>query len=221
MARCALDHIVIAAATLDAGVAHLEERLGVTVPPGGAHPRMGTHNRLMRLGGRVYLEIIAIDPAAPAPSRPRWYDLDAPALQARIAACPQLVTWVVRTDDIEALAARSALPLGRIETVSRGDLTWRITVPENGSMPEGGLFPTLIEWPEGVEPSERLADLGCRLRTFRVRHADPARFEAALAAIGADDMVQVEPAGPDGPGLAADLEMPLGPVTLSSAEGAP
>ena len=213
--RCTLDHIVIAATTLEAGVAHLEDRLGVTVPPGGAHPHMGTHNRLMRLGGRTYLEIIAIDPAAPLPKRRRWYDLDAPALQARIATRPQLVTWVVRTDDIEALAPRSTVPLGRIETVSRGDLTWRITVPEDGTMPEGGLFPTVIEWPDGVEPSERLADLGCRLDTFRVRHADPARFEAALAAVGAGDMVQVEPAGPDGPGLVADLETPLGPVTLS------
>ena len=40
------------------------QRTGVAPQPGGKHVAMGTHNALLRLGERVYLEIIAIDPEA-------------------------------------------------------------------------------------------------------------------------------------------------------------
>ena len=72
MPRCELDHLVIGAATLAEGVAWLEDRLGVTVPAGGKHPLMGTHNRLMQLGHGTFLEIIAIDPDAASPGRRRF-----------------------------------------------------------------------------------------------------------------------------------------------------
>jgi hypothetical protein len=45
----ALDHLVIMASTLAQGLAWCEATLGVTPGPGGEHPLMGTHNRLMRL----------------------------------------------------------------------------------------------------------------------------------------------------------------------------
>jgi hypothetical protein len=35
---------------------HVADLLGVEVPSGGRHERMGTHNLLMRLGGDTYLE---------------------------------------------------------------------------------------------------------------------------------------------------------------------
>jgi hypothetical protein len=37
-----LDHIVVAADTLEHGLAYIEAILGVEMPRGGAHPRMGT-----------------------------------------------------------------------------------------------------------------------------------------------------------------------------------
>src|SRR5581483_3649792 len=95
-----LDHLTIAAHTLDQGLAYVRDALGVDLPTGGAHPRMATHNRLLRLGDGVFLEVIAIDPAAPPPARPRWFQLDDPALQADLRRAPRLLTWVVRTSDI-------------------------------------------------------------------------------------------------------------------------
>ena len=56
-----LDHLVVAALTLEAGVDHVFRSLGVAIPPGGAHPLMGTHNHLMQLGEGVFLEVIARD----------------------------------------------------------------------------------------------------------------------------------------------------------------
>ena len=67
----ALDHLVVAARDLETGAAWLEERLGARLSAGGRHADMGTHNRLLRLGERRYLELIAIDPAGPPPARPR------------------------------------------------------------------------------------------------------------------------------------------------------
>src|SRR5687767_5483712 len=109
-----LDHLVVAAPTLDRGAAWVEARLGVGCRPGGAHAKMGTHNLLLRLGPAAYLEVIAVDPAAPPPGRPRWFGLDALAPDAG----PRLAAWVARTDDVAATAAASTVPLGPVEPMS-------------------------------------------------------------------------------------------------------
>ena len=74
------DHLTVAALTLEQGVAHIERALGVVIPAGGAHPLMGTHNHLMRLGEGAFLELIAPDPAV-TPQRVRWFGLDDPAMR--------------------------------------------------------------------------------------------------------------------------------------------
>ncbi|MBL8477737.1 MAG: VOC family protein, partial [Sterolibacteriaceae bacterium] len=91
------DHLVLAARDLDAGAAWLERQLGATLTGGGKHARMGTHNRLLKLGERFYLELIAIDPQASPPGRPRWFDLD--RLELPVDR-PRLIHWVARSDDI-------------------------------------------------------------------------------------------------------------------------
>ncbi|MGC2397394.1 MAG: VOC family protein, partial [Rhodomicrobium sp.] len=44
--------------------------------------------------------------------------------------------------------------------------------PADGAMPFDGAFPTLIQWPDRPHPSERMVDLGCRLRRLEVAHPD-------------------------------------------------
>jgi hypothetical protein len=214
--RCQFDHLVVAAATLEAGADYIEGKLGIRVPEGGRHPLMGTHNRLMQLGGGAFLEIIAIDPEAPAPDRPRWFSLDDPATQERIAARPALATWVVRTRNIHETLAPCPIDAGPVETGRRGDMTWKITIREDGSMPAGGLFPTLIEWPDGAGPASRMSDLGCRLEALHIAHEEPQRLSAALRAIGASDLAVVEryAAGKE-QGLRALIEGPRGLVQIS------
>ncbi|HVR48900.1 MAG TPA: VOC family protein, partial [Pseudorhodoferax sp.] len=114
MVASRIDHLAIAAPSLQAGSDALFAQLGLRPQAGGRHDRMGTHNLLLRLGGALYLEVIAVDPAAPAPARPRWFGLDALAPDA----APRLACWVARTDDIVGAAA--ALPLGEVLPMSRG-----------------------------------------------------------------------------------------------------
>ena len=71
------DHLTMIAPTLDEGIRHLGETLGIELGNAATHTDMGTHDRRVRLGADRYLEVIAIDPDGQAPAiRPRWFGLD-------------------------------------------------------------------------------------------------------------------------------------------------
>ena len=161
-----LDHLVVAARTLDEGAAWIEDRLGARPVAGGRHAAMGTHNRLLSLGPAAYLEVIAIDPEAPHPGRPRWFSLDTPAMAQRLARGPALIHWVARTRDLAAAAPADT----EILEMQRGDFRWRIAVPRDGLLREEGAQPTLIQW-LGASPAALLPDAGVRLQQLFVREA--------------------------------------------------
>jgi hypothetical protein len=192
----AFDHLVIAAAALEDGVAWCERTLKRTPAPGGAHALFGTHNRLLRLDApeRAYLEVIAINPAArPSRAAPlrRWFDFDDPALRERLQRHgPQVIHWVARVDDIDA--ARRAwlaqgIDPGPVLTASRdtprGLLQWRITVRDDGARLFDGVLPTLIQW-SGPHPTHTLPTSGLRLQGLGLAHPHAATVRAALATIG-------------------------------------
>jgi len=197
----AFDHLVLACETLEAGAAQAEAALGVPMEPGGTHRVFGTHNRLLSLGPGAYLEAIAVDPQAPPPGRPRWFDLD------RFAGPPRLTAWVVRVPDLAAASAAGIAP-GEILDLERGRTRWRMAVPPDGVLPRDGLHPAAIEW-RGPHPADALVDRGCRLARLVLRHPRP----AALAALpGADDPRVIVEHGP--PGLSARIDTPAGPSWL-------
>jgi len=167
-----LDHLVVAARTLEQGVAWCEATLGARPSAGGQHVFMGTHNRVLDISTprhpRAYLEIIAIDPSLPEPGRARWFDLDDAALQQRLAAAPQLVHWVARVDDIAAAHAAmlaEGIDGGRVIDAQRGALRWRITVRDDGRRPQGGAAPALIQW-LGPHPTDALSASEVRLASM-------------------------------------------------------
>jgi hypothetical protein len=222
--RCCLDHIVVTAHDLAAGVKHVSDALGVAMQPGGEHPDMATHNWLLRLGDAVFLEVIAPNPAAPRPPRRRWFALD----DETPAMLPRLAGWVARTGDVRAAAAAASEPLGHIEALSRGTLRWLLTVPGDGSLPMGGAAPMVLEWHAqgqiggqiegqiGGHIASRLDDVGCSLRALHVHHPEAHRLEAVLRSIGFDDptvVVSPLPAG-EPPYLLAEIETPSGPRRL-------
>ena len=207
------DHLVLAARDLDVGAAWLEQRLGVTLAAGGRHDRMGTHNRLLGLGDSFYLELIAIDPQAPPPGRPRWFGLDSPG--ALPVDRPSLIHWVVRSDDIQRDAAASTEALGDILPMERGDYRWRITVPPDGHLPGKGLLPTVIQWDVRFHPAGRLPDAGCRLMKLEGFHPQPAGIKLALASLGLGARLDVHACAVDeAEQLVAYIRTPRGLVEL-------
>lgn len=182
-----LDHITVTAANLQEGAAWVTQVLGVRPQAGGEHPRMGTHNLLMRLSERSFLEIIAINPAAAAPDRPRWFDLD----RRPPNAPPSLATWVLRCEDIHASAASSTEPLGPVQPMSRGHLNWFITIPTDGQVPLDGIAPALIAWQTAVHPAQHMPELGLGLLGFEIHHPDPARVRQLLASLKLQTPVEV------------------------------
>lgn len=213
MPTCRIDHITVTAPSLDAGSDLVFESLGVRPQPGGEHPRMGTHNLLLRLGEAVFLEVIAVNPSAPRPPRPRWFELDrmSPGMP------PRLACWVARTDDMLGALRACPKPLGRPETQSRGDLEWRISIPADGHLPFGGAAPALIEWESATHPARGLQDLGCNLVALELLHPDTPSLRAVL------DHLQVAEPGVDltvreasPPGLVAHIRTPQGLRRLGS-----
>jgi len=212
MPACALDHIVVAAASLDDGARFIRERLGVEIPPGGRHETMGTHNRVMRIGDKSYLEVIAIDPEAAAPQRPRWFALDDPIMRARLEAGPRIVTWAARSADAVATVQEAAFPLGAVVPASRGALSWRLTIPPDGHLPGGGVIPHVIEWDSGARPWEGMADPGCRLVELVLAHPDPEWLTDALRSICPKGFGQIAIVGGAEPELSAHIRRPDGAI---------
>jgi hypothetical protein len=196
-----LDHLAVAAETLEAGRAHVEAALGVALQQGGQHAHFGTHNLLLGLEDGLYLEVIAVDPAAPAPAVARWFDLD------RFRGAPRMGTWICRSDDLGAALTQAPVGAGAPVDLARGDLRWRMAVAADGRMPFDGAFPALMQW-QGAHPAARLTPSGCGLRRLIVTHPDAGELRAALSVMLTDPRVVIE-AGPD-MALRAEIDTPHG-----------
>lgn len=212
MSRSFLDHITVTAFSLEAGAAFVSETLGVSPQVGGEHPRMATHNLLLRLGDSMFLEVISPNPAVPAPARPRWFALDSLGPQSP----PCLSTWVVRTSDIRAAVVTASEPLGNIEPMSRGVLNWLITIPADGSVPVNGAAPALIEWQTDIHPAAKLENKGMSLAKLEIFHPNPDRLSRLLSSLELDAPVffQSAPSGTSAC-LVAHINTPQGLRVLS------
>src|SRR4051794_9888635 len=99
--RCAaavrIDHVILAAADLDAAVARLEAEHGLVAAGGGRHQGLGTENRIVPLGGG-YLELVGIADAREAQTAPFGR-----GVARRLATAGDgLMGWAVAGPDVAA-----------------------------------------------------------------------------------------------------------------------
>lgn len=186
-----LDHLVVAAVDLQEGVDFIQKELGVNIPFGGCHPKMGTHNHVMQLSNSAFLEVIAIDPDLSPPERPRWFGLDDPMIMKSLRESPQLLTWVVNCNNIDTVTKKADCSFGTPEPVSRGDLAWHFGLPADGRLLGGGFLPYLIQWHTEAHPAEGMADVGVDLISFEIYHPYPHWLKNILASISAEGLVTV------------------------------
>jgi hypothetical protein len=205
----AIDHLVVTAPNLAVGVDYVEQTLRCKMQPGGQHPRMGTHNALLRLGDQSYLEVIAIDPNAAPPQRPRWFELDTLAANSR----PRLAGWVMRTDDIQGVAQLSQLNVGPVEEMSRGTLEWQITIPADGRFVCDGIVPSVIQWKGETPPASRLPDSSVSLIQLEARHPQAGHINDWLTSAGFEGALNLQaPTDNSSIELNALLQTPSGVV---------
>ena len=191
-----LDHIAVACTDLAEGTAWAEERLGVKMQTGGKHARYGTHNTLLGLADGLYFEVIAIDPEATPEAGHAWFGL------GDFTGPPRLANWICQTDSFDGLPPEVGTP----QALTRGDLSWQLAVLDDGSLPYGGAYPTLIQWAAGtVHPATQLTPSGCRLIKFEVTHPQAEQIQDMIMLD--DDRVSLTP-GPFG--MSAVIETPHG-----------
>jgi hypothetical protein len=197
-----IDHLVYACPDLDMAVDEITRLTGVRPQGGGQHPGLGTHNALLSLGDRTYLEIIAPDPAQPHTGQPMPFGLDhldAPALRA----------WAAAPDDLDAAVRKTRadgfdygdIVSGHRRTPDNGEVSWRMTTYAH----DGGVavLPFLIDWGHQRHPAQT-APAGLRLIEFRIRTPKPNDVARQLRATSID--LPVDHA--DAPGLYAVLAGP-------------
>jgi hypothetical protein len=213
-AACEFDHLIVGAHTLEQGAAYIENLLGVKPQAGGRHLAMGTHNLVLRLGARAFLEVISIDPAGEKPPRPRWFGLDEERTRLQLRERPRLLTWAARTRDIGFVVKNGPAALGTVHPMSRGTYTWRITIPGDGALVCDGLLPAFIRWDGDAHPADRLDDRGCDLVKLDGFCSSPGDIAPTLAKLGLKQTISLTRA--DHAQLVATILGPRGFRTITS-----
>jgi hypothetical protein len=206
-ARSVLDHLLLGVARLEDGIAWVEKQTGVKAADGGSHPGAGTHNALLSLGNRQYLEIIAPDPNQ-KPS-------GALVSVLKELPVPKPFAWAATTRDIELLAKElrgNGLTIDGPQPGSRTRpdgrlLQWK-TLRLSGQ--PYGVIPSFIEWTSGTIHPSVDSPSGCQLTELELCHPESDTTIQTMRKLGiaAEIKRSIEP------GLKVRLDCPMGGVVL-------
>ena len=196
MIQSTIDHIVIGAADLEKATKSIEQFIKADFSSGGKHPLMATHNRLIKLQNSIYMEVISIDPGVTMPQssghKKRWFSLDSRSTKRRLSLAPQPLCWVAAVDNVEQAVSHCGYNPGKIIEVTRDDLRWRLTVPENGKLSFDGVLPILIEWPNGKNPAERMPESNVCLQQLTLFHSNPKKIKGILSKLNILGPINIE-----------------------------
>lgn len=202
-----IDHLVLAAPSLEAGIDHVRRLTGTAPIFGGRHEGAGTHNALMSLGAPTYLEVLAPDPSQSASS---------PLIEPSQVTEAHLQGFAIGCNDLDA-AVRDLRDAG-VEDVTDPfamtrrqpdgtELAWRLAFigPK-----VGGAHPFLISWGDTPSPAYTGA-VGGQFVALRAGDPDPTTAALPLAVLGIDVEVDASPT----PWLRATIDTPSGTVEFT------
>ena len=156
-----VDHVVYAVRDLDAAAERFRRELGLDSAAGGRHAGWGTGNRIVPLGD-TYVELISVLDAEEAEQTSFGR-----GMLAFLEEGDRPWAFVCRTDDLDAIAGRLALP---VEDGSRTRPDGRVVAWRGAGLDDPGRdasLPFFIEWrleAEGLYPGRMRATHGVRVR---------------------------------------------------------
>ncbi|MEM7242382.1 MAG: VOC family protein [Pseudomonadota bacterium] len=181
---CFFDHIAFTAATRVTGRSAFQAETGIELPLGGEHPLMGTHNCVSSMGDDTFLELITIDPTAPAPQHKRWFGLDDQPKNQKLSAHAVVLRSNDLDRDLDAIKT-IGVDLGTPLPLTRGELSWRFAVRDDGAIPLDGAAPMLMQWDTATpHPTANMQDQGIRLTSVQISTPHVARLSDIYAALG-------------------------------------
>jgi hypothetical protein len=206
-----IDHFMYAGRDLDALCIRFHALTGIEPEPGGRHPQLGTHNRLVGSDTPLYLELIAPDPSSSVSSLMR-YGMEA-------LASPLLYRFVMDgtgrdLDEFEIAYGRAGITV-QVHDMHRltpdgTTVRWRLMVPDPNRF---GLYaPFFIDWLDTPHPSTRLQP---QIAMARCEVGHPSHVE--LAALWRQLGVDIELHGSDAPYMRLLLQTRRGNIALTSA----
>ena len=142
-----LDHIVFGALTLEEGTELVESLLQAKLSDIGYHRDMGTHNRVIRISGNVYLEVVSIDPQNSNLKNRKWFNLDNSNLQTKLKKTPQIIGYVIENNDPNIFKY-----FDPFFEASRDNYKWQFAMPTyknniiDNEIINTGIIPSLISW---------------------------------------------------------------------------
>lgn len=180
-----IDHLVLGAADLEAGMREFHALTGVEPVRGGEHPGAGTRNALASLGPGIYIEILAPVPGvAQNPMLPDLASLD------RLTP----VMWAVAVDDARAAAERLGAagypawgPVGGSRRLPDGGLLeWQVVVVPFAT----SYLPFFIDWSEGSSHPSTTSPGGCSLAEVTVTDPAPEKLARLVEELGLEVTVE-------------------------------
>ena len=163
-----IDHIVFGAISLEVGTQFIENKLETKLSDSGYHDFMGTHNRVLKIGKDVYLEVMSIDPSSQILNHKRWFNLDSPILKEKLKQEPQVIGYVI--EECDQNIRKNYLPFFK---AIRGEYKWRFAMPklENNILYPGlidnGVMPSLINW-QSEKPTNQMEDSQFELENIEI-----------------------------------------------------
>ena len=186
-----IDHIVIGTSNLIVGTSDLETKLNHKFSSGGEHKIMSTHNNLLKLQSNIYLEVIANNPNANKPLRPRWFSLDENIIIEKIKNTPRALCWVIEVENIEDTIKNCGYNPGEILKLSRNEMNWKVTVPNDGKLIDNGILPILIEWNKDQHPSKKLSNSKVTLNKLCLYHPEPKKINNIISNLIESDLISI------------------------------
>ena len=197
-----LDHIVFGSSTLQEGTEFVENILQAKLSDIGYHKDMGTHNRVIRISERVYLEVIAIDPKISNLNKRKWFNLDNSSLQSKLKKSPQIIGYVIENNDMRINKYYDPFILA-----SRDNYKWQFAMPTfknnilESKIIEAGIIPSLISW-KSEKPIYQMKTNQFELISFEIKLSEKHQhFNTFFKSFGEIDYVSVSMTTEENPSI--------------------